>query len=196
MKKIWYAILMDDFDNDWGTGSFDEKKACQKARDMGAKKIAEIDADYDEDGEPHSDPICIREYDVPDYAKYIKYMRKDLGVSRAEFSKRYNIPVRTLESWESGDREAPEYVIDLLGRAVYSDINNKKPIFYVVAIGKHDEWDCGKFENYKKAFDTAIENWEKRLSDQDFDVEIRIYVEDIEDEDCINMDCDLVSFKE
>ncbi len=126
---------------------------------------------------------------------YTELMREDLGLSRIAFSKKYNIPIRTLEAWASGVREAPEYVIDLLGRAVYSDMNNKKPVFYVVAIGKHDEWDCGKFDSYMDAVKTASDEWENRTPSYVLNVEIRLYVADVEDEDCDNFNCDLVSFK-
>ena len=51
----------------------------------------------------------------------IKEMREYLNVSRAEFSRRYNIPVRTLEDWESEKRNPPEYVISLLERVVLED---------------------------------------------------------------------------
>jgi hypothetical protein len=45
-------------------------------------------------------------------------MRNYIGVSRAEFSRRYNIPLRTLESWESEVRTPPEYVLQLLEESV------------------------------------------------------------------------------
>lgn len=48
-------------------------------------------------------------------------IRNILGISRAEFSRRYNIPLRTLENWESGDREPPKYVLELLERVVKED---------------------------------------------------------------------------
>lgn len=51
----------------------------------------------------------------------IKEMREYLNVSRAEFSRRYNIPIRTLEDWESEKRIPPEYVVQLLERAVKED---------------------------------------------------------------------------
>lgn len=126
---------------------------------------------------------------------YTELMREDLGLSRTAFAKKYNIPLRTLEAWASGDREAPEYVIDLLGRAVYADMMDKKPIFYVVAMGKHDEWDCGKSDSYIKAVKTATEEWERRTPTHVLEVEIRLYVNDVEDEDCENFDCNLVTFK-
>lgn len=45
-------------------------------------------------------------------------MRNYIGVSRAEFSRRYHIPLRTLESWESEVRTPPEYVLQLLEESV------------------------------------------------------------------------------
>lgn len=51
----------------------------------------------------------------------IKEMRDLLGVSRAEFSRKYKIPIRSLENWESSTNKPPEYLIDLLERAVIED---------------------------------------------------------------------------
>lgn len=127
---------------------------------------------------------------------YTELMRKDSGLNRTQFGKKYNIPLRTLENWEKEVTDAPEYVIDLLGRVVYSDITNKKPVFYVVAIGKHDEWDCGRFDSYIKAIKTASEEWERRTPSHVIDVEIRLYVADVGDEDCENFDYNLVTFKD
>jgi len=54
----------------------------------------------------------------------IKQLRDLLGVSRAEFSRRYGIPTRTLDDWEKGKRTPPPYVVELLTRAVYQDKDN------------------------------------------------------------------------
>lgn len=43
-----------------------------------------------------------------------KEIREHYGFSRAAFSRAYGIPLRTLENWELGNREAPKYVIALL----------------------------------------------------------------------------------
>lgn len=51
----------------------------------------------------------------------LKEMRKLLGLSQAAFGKKYNIPVRTIEQWESGRRKAPIYVLELLERVVKED---------------------------------------------------------------------------
>lgn len=52
-------------------------------------------------------------------------IRKLTGLSQAAFAEKYNIPKRTIETWESTSasarREAPGYVLDLLERAVRED---------------------------------------------------------------------------
>ena len=46
----------------------------------------------------------------------LKEMRKLLGLSQAAFGEKYNI-----QDWESGRRQAPVYVLELLERAVIED---------------------------------------------------------------------------
>lgn len=41
-------------------------------------------------------------------------IRSKSGLSRKEFSEKYDIPYRTLQNWELGLRECPGYVIRLL----------------------------------------------------------------------------------
>lgn len=36
------------------------------------------------------------------------------NMTQQEFSKAYGVPIRTLQSWEMGDRVPPAYVLDLL----------------------------------------------------------------------------------
>lgn len=55
-----------------------------------------------------------------------KELRAILGVSRAEFSRRYNIPIRTLENWESGSSRPPEWAFALLERAVREDATHMR----------------------------------------------------------------------
>lgn len=55
---LWYAYLMDDEDNDWGSGSYDFDKAIDTAVYVGAERIAVI--------EEGSDPVCVGEMYVYD----------------------------------------------------------------------------------------------------------------------------------
>ena len=55
-----------------------------------------------------------------------KEMRELLGVSRAEFSRRYGIPIRTLENWDAGINEPPEWALNLLERVVTDDASGGK----------------------------------------------------------------------
>lgn len=50
-----------------------------------------------------------------------KEIRELSGLSRTDFSKKYNIPLRTLENWDSGTRVPPDYILELLERAVRID---------------------------------------------------------------------------
>ena len=52
-------------------------------------------------------------------------MRALLGMSRPEFSKKYEIPLRTIEDWEAGKRKCPSYVTRLLMRCVTADFKEK-----------------------------------------------------------------------
>ena len=51
-------------------------------------------------------------------------IRQLSGLSRAAFAREYNLPIRTLENWESTSpsaRSTPPYVLDLLAYAVIND---------------------------------------------------------------------------
>lgn len=50
-----------------------------------------------------------------------KEIRSILGISRAEFSRRYEIPVRTLEDWDAGKSSSPAWVLKMLERIVRED---------------------------------------------------------------------------
>lgn len=51
----------------------------------------------------------------------ILQIRKRTGLSQAKFCEKYEIPKRTLENWEQGSRECPEYLVKLLDRVVEED---------------------------------------------------------------------------
>lgn len=65
-------------------------------------------------------------------------IRKKTKMSRTAFCKKYNIPLRTAEAWDAGDREAPEYVMDLLERAVNEDEASHRR--YSIIEMPADEW--------------------------------------------------------
>ena len=46
--------------------------------------------------------------------KRLKKIREELGMNRTEFSHYVDIPLRTLEEWEAGRRQMPDYVLRLL----------------------------------------------------------------------------------
>lgn len=44
----------------------------------------------------------------------IKELRTASGMDRKDFAEHFNIPYRTLQNWELGTRECPEYLLDLI----------------------------------------------------------------------------------
>lgn len=51
----------------------------------------------------------------------IKEIRALTGLSAQKFGDKYHIPLRTIQGWELGERKCPDYVIELLERAVKED---------------------------------------------------------------------------
>lgn len=44
----------------------------------------------------------------------IKELRNQINMTQKEFGDYFNIPVRTLQNWEGGQRRPPEYVVELI----------------------------------------------------------------------------------
>ena len=55
----------------------------------------------------------------------IKEIRSISGLTQQAFSEKYGIPKRSIENWEGGKRNPPEYVIKLLERIVKEDFCQK-----------------------------------------------------------------------
>ena len=58
----------------------------------------------------------------------VKKIRELTGLNQSEFSRKYNIPLRTIQDWEAERRIPPEYVLALLERAVNEDMNKSAPV--------------------------------------------------------------------
>ena len=43
-----------------------------------------------------------------------KDLREHSGMTRTQFAKYFGIPYRTVQSWELGDRQCPEYLLNLM----------------------------------------------------------------------------------
>lgn len=44
----------------------------------------------------------------------VKKLREDMGMNRREFCDYFEIPYRTVQDWEAGKREMPDYVLRLM----------------------------------------------------------------------------------
>lgn len=56
----------------------------------------------------------------------IREIRKSTGLSQSKFCAALNIPLRTLQKWETGERACPDYVVELIAFRVQHDPAFKK----------------------------------------------------------------------
>ena len=105
-------------------------------------------------------------------------IRNLLGVSRAEFCRKYDIPLRTVQDWDLGQRQPPDWIYSLLERVVTEDVLGISPVYKVVKINS-DTNDSERFvelistkniKEIKKYIDNYID---ENTSADDF--ELRAY---------------------
>lgn len=48
----------------------------------------------------------------------VKELRKSTGLSQVAFAKKYGIPLRTLQSWEIGERKPAPYIVAMISKLV------------------------------------------------------------------------------
>lgn len=82
--------------------------------------------------------------------KRLKRIREDLGMNRTEFSHYVKIPLRTLEEWEAGRRQMPDYVLRLL--AYYTKVERllaEQKIELNIQSGVELSKEAGLYEEYE-----------------------------------------------
>lgn len=62
----------------------------------------------------------------------IKDLRTASGMTQQQFSDYFNIPKRTIENWEGGQRKCPEYLLELMEYKLEAEgLLTGKPIEYL-----------------------------------------------------------------
>ena len=89
----------------------------------------------------------------------IKEIRSRTNLSAQKFGDKFGIPLRTIQDWERGERKPPEYVVDLLDRAV--KMESIIPMVYVFEKYR-DKGGTGSIEMFTdsaKAIEAAVGEW-------------------------------------
>jgi DNA-binding transcriptional regulator YiaG len=55
----------------------------------------------------------------------VKELREKYQLTQAKLSELYGIPKRSIENWEAGSRKPPEYVVNLLEKALEADFTEE-----------------------------------------------------------------------
>ena len=63
---------------------------------------------------------------------YIKILRERSKMSLKQFSEYFNIPYRTLQHWEAGDRQCPVYVLELIEYKLRNEGFFNKPLSIIL----------------------------------------------------------------
>ena len=56
----------------------------------------------------------------------LKKLRESTGMNRKEFAQYFGIPYRTMQDWELGNRQMPEYLLRLIAYKVKMESLQKK----------------------------------------------------------------------
>ena len=98
-----------------------------------------------------------------DMDKNIKELRELTGLSQSQFSKEFNIPIRTLQKWESGERIPPEYMEGLLkdsilyrGLADITAFKEKKNMYKDIQLPEYESRSIDELSEY------VINDWLKK----------------------------------
>ena len=123
----------------------------------------------------------------------MKQIRSKTGLSQKRFGKKYGIPERTIQDWETGKRKPTEYVMKMLNKCVEGE--KLAPMSYVFEKYR-DKAGVGNvkcFRTVEKALQEASDDW-NRMNDHDkesfltdpagrFDVTLRRMTwDDVDDE--------------
>lgn len=94
----------------------------------------------------------------------MREIRKKTGLSQQKFGDKYGIPLRTVQNWEYGKREAPEYVLDLLNFKVEAE--KIKPMGYVFIDMTEEEQTWAIFPSEEEAVECAEKKWDEKSQGQ------------------------------
>ena len=70
--------------------------------------------------------LRIKEMNNMDIKDQLIEIRKETGMNRKEFAEYFGIPYRTMQDWELGNRQMPEYLLRLIAYKVKMESLQKK----------------------------------------------------------------------
>lgn len=70
--------------------------------------------------------LRIKEMNNMDIKDQLIQIRKETGMNRKEFAEYFGIPYRTIQDWELGNRQMPEYLLRLIAYKVKMESLQKK----------------------------------------------------------------------
>lgn len=104
----------------------------------------------------------------------IKELRIKTGLSRKAFCEEFKIPVRTVEDWEAGRRNPPEYVKSLLEMAVEKYLNEKENVimkkYYIYTLKGESDLQAICNEEFQTPAEAAQQATEKGYTTEETEI--------------------------
>lgn len=72
------------------------------------------------------DTIAPEERDPMTNKEQIRKIRESTGLSQVKFARRFGIPTRTIEDWETGRMSCPAYVAEMLAALAQTDYHTPR----------------------------------------------------------------------
>ena len=91
----------------------------------------------------------------------IKALRLDTELSQPKFGARYGIPLRTIQNWEYGINEPPQYVYDMLRRLIQLDNMHIMAYTLTVKSNARENAEYTFFRTYEEAVEYSWQKWNR-----------------------------------
>ena len=106
----------------------EERKNFIQVSDEDFIKLGDKCRFYYKDNDFESFEAMLYVYNHEDYLPKmtIQHLREQAGFTRAEFARKFEIPLRTVENWETGKRQCPIYTENLIKNALFNLMAQKQ----------------------------------------------------------------------
>ena len=115
---------------------------------------------------PHRKCERYKALKIKEVSVNIKELRLSTGMTIQEFSDYFNIPRRTIENWEGGQRKPPVYVVELIKYKIKKEEMEMKNLKWCLIDGNATNEDVYVYDSKDEALENAEYRW-KHMTDHD-----------------------------
>ena len=92
----------------------------------------------------------------------MKHIRVSTGMTQKEFAEYFNIPLKTLQKWEQGERTPPQYVVELIEYKINKEELKMKDLKWCLIDGNATNEDIYVYDSKDEALEDAQYRWDHK----------------------------------